>query len=95
MSILTDWLRKSSTKVILKAAADILKAIIGEAGKEVWGVAQAEVFYIHSHQEMTGPEKFQHVTETIKAKFPGIAENLVRLTAELAYTHLKESLLKK
>lgn len=97
MSILSNWFKRDSTKLILKGALTVLKALMGKMGSEVWKVTQEEVMRAEAMNggKLTGPEKFKQVTMAVKARFPEIKDYFTNLVTELAVTYLKESLIKR
>lgn len=94
MSIFTNWLRKSSTQALLKASLAILKVLAFGVGEKLWLVVRTEVERVHD-LPMTNTEKFKTVAEAVKQQLPGVKDSLVNLSIELAYNHLRESLIKK
>lgn len=94
MSQLTAWFKRDTTKVILKAALNILKVLMGKMGEEVWKVATEEVVRANA-MPLDGTQKFKMVTGNIKSRFPEIKDTFTNLVTELAVTFMKESLLKR
>lgn len=94
MSILSTWFRKSSTQVVLKAAVDIIKVILGKGGEELWLIVQKEVVAAKDLQ-LSGPDKAKWVFNQVKADFPELKSYILNLMMELAVTHLKEGMIKR
>jgi len=94
MSILSKWFKQESTKVIMKSALAILKALAFGVGKHLWDIALAEVKRVEN-LPISGQEKAKLVGQSIKGAFPEIKDYLVNLAVELAVAHVKESLIKK
>jgi hypothetical protein len=95
MSILSNWFKQASTKVILKSALAILKALAFGVGEQLWGVVRSEVAHVEGIPGLSGEEKARRVAKAVKAAFPEIKNSLVNLAIELAVSYLKESMIKK
>lgn len=94
MSILSKWFKQESTKVIMKSALAILKALAFGVGKHLWDIALTEVQRVDA-LPISGKDKARMVGESLRRAFPGAKDYLVNLAIELAVAHVKESLIKK
>ncbi len=95
MSILSNWFKQASTKVILKSALAILKALAFGVCEQLWAVVKAEVAQTNTIPGLSGKEKFERVAKALRAEFPEIKDHLVNLSIELAVAYLRESMIKK
>lgn len=94
MSWITEIWKKQSTQIVLKAALQILKVIIGKSADEVWKRATAAVVKAEE-MPLTGPQKAQYVLNDLKASWGDIKGYIANLILELAVTYVKEGLIKK
>lgn len=94
MSILSNWFKKESTKVVLKSALSILKVIIGKSADEVWKRTTAAVLKAEQ-MPLTGPQKAQYVLNDLKSSWGDVKGYISNLILELAVTYVKEGMIKR
>ena len=94
MSILSNWFRKESTQIILKAALSVLKIYFGKLANEIWELVTTKVKEASS-LPISGPEKAKYVYKSLESAWPGIKSHAANLAIELGVAFFKEGLLKK
>lgn len=94
MSIISNWFKQESTKVILKAALSILKIFAGQVANDIWK-RTTDAAVRAENSTLSGPEKAKYVGDELRRQWPEIKSHLVNLATELAVAYLREGLLKR
>jgi len=94
MSILSNWFKQESTKVIFKAAVTILKTLAFGVGERLWSVVKREVESVDK-LPISGQEKAKRVWVILEDEFKGLPGYIGNLAIELAVAYIKETKVKR